>query len=86
MITNKEIIAIILLYIIVYFILYLDHKINIRCNCNDYESSKKISIKVPLLISLLSFVVYKFTEPYINNYFIPYTQIRQSIITDMVDF
>jgi hypothetical protein len=86
MITNKEIIGILLIFIITYSILYIDHKINIKCNCDKYKSFKTISIKVPLLMSIVSLIIYKISEQYINNYFAPVYQIKQNIITDMVDF
>ena len=86
MIQNKEIIGTLLIFIITYFILYLDSKVNVRCDCNNYKSSKTISIKIPLLISIISLIMYKILEPYINNYLMPFSKIRQNIITDMVDF
>lgn len=87
MISNKEIIGVIILFLIVYLIIYADHKLHKRCECdNCYLSSRKVSIKIPLLVSVIGFVAYKFAEPYINSYLSGSPIIRQNIITDMADF
>lgn len=83
--TIKEISCMVLLFLTIYLILYLDSKINIKCDC-EKNKSNKVSIKVPLIVTILMFVIYKIMEPQIITYFMPNTQIKQSIITDMVDF
>lgn len=84
--TIKEIGGVILLFFSIYLILYLDSKINIKCNCEKKNISNNVSIKVPLIVSILLFIIYKIMEPQITTYFIPNAQIKQNIITDMVDF
>ena len=59
---------------------------NMRCECDDYHDSYTVSVKVPLLISILSLIVYKILQPYILSYLNPYMITKQDIITDMVDF
>ena len=83
--TTKEIGGVFAIFFSIYFILYLDAKINNKCNCDKYKLNE-ISIKVPLLISLISLIVYKLMEKQINDFLIPNMQIKQNIITDMVDF
>lgn len=85
MLSTKEIGGTVFVFLFVYFILYLDHKSNVRCDCENNESSK-VSVKIPIITSLLLLIIYKMMETQINNYFTPYAQIRQNIITDMVDF
>lgn len=86
MLSTKEIGGTLFIFLFVYFILYLDNKINIKCDCNNYQKINKISIKIPIIISVLLLIIYKIMEIHINNYFTPLTQIRHNIITDMVDF
>jgi hypothetical protein len=83
--TTKEIGGIFVIFCSTYFILYLDTKINNKCDCDKYKSNA-LSIKVPLLITLISLIVYKLAEKQINDFIMPNTQIKQNIITDMVDF
>jgi hypothetical protein len=82
---TKEIGGIFAIFCSTYFILYLDAKINNKCDCDKYKLNA-VSIKVPLLISLISLIVYKLMEKQINDFFAPNMQIKQNIITDMVDF
>ena len=50
--TTKEIGGVFAIFFSIYFILYLDAKINNKCNCDKYKLNA-ISIKVTLLISLI---------------------------------
>ncbi len=84
MISNKEIGGVIILFLIVYIIIYADHRLNKRCECG--KSSKKISIKVPLIVSIIGLAIYKLSESHINAYLSGSPLIRQNIITDMADF
>ena len=87
MINKKEIIGCIILFIIVYSIIYADHKLHKQCDCDDrYLSSNKVSIKIPLLVTVICFVSYKFAEPYINSYISGHSVMKQNIITEMADF
>lgn len=84
MISKIEIIIILTIFISIYTILYMDHKLHEKCKCkNCYLSSNNISLKIPLLFTIIGFVIYKFIKPYLQNN----TQIiKQNIITDMADF
>ena len=77
----KEIIFAIILFIIIYLIIYLDHKINKKCNCNN-----TVSIKIPFIFTIFSYISYKLLETYIYSYICGLSVIKQDIITDMVDF
>jgi len=79
----KDIIIISLLFIIFYLILYLDQQINSNCECNE---EKKVSINIPLIMSIIIFSIYKYNEKDIKTYFVSVTTSKQMIITDMVDF
>jgi len=39
-----------------------------------------------MMVTIIGFIIYKFTEPYINSYINGYSVIKQNIITDMADF
>ena len=56
--TTKEIGGVFAIFCSIYFILYLDAKINNKCDCDKYKLNT-VSIKVPLLISLISLIIYK---------------------------
>jgi hypothetical protein len=87
MISKKEILGLIILFLTVYLIIYADHKLHKKCECeNCYLSSKNVSIKIPILVTLIGFVIYKLSEPYINSYINGNSVIKQNIITDMADF
>jgi len=77
----KEIIFTILLFLIIYIILYLDHKLNKKCKC-----ATSVSIKIPLFITILSYILYKLFETHIYAYIGGLSVIKQDIITDMADF
>lgn len=84
--TIREIGGTISFFFAIYLILYLDNKINIRCNCEKKNTSNKVSIKVPIIVTISLLIIYKIMEPQITTYFVSNAQIKQSIITDMVDF
>ena len=87
MISKKEILGSLILFLTIYFIIYADHKLHKKCDCDKcYLSSKNVSIKVPMMVTIIGFIIYKFTEPYINSYINGYSVIKQNIITDMADF
>jgi hypothetical protein len=87
MISKKEIIGSLILLVTIYLIIYADHKLHKKCDCeNCYLSSKKVSIKIPILVTILGIIIYKFTEPYINSYIQGNSVVKQNIITDMADF
>ena len=77
----KEIIFSILLFFIIYLIIYLDHKLNKKCQCDN-----NISIKIPFIITILTYILYKLLETNIYSYINGFSVIKQDIITDMADF
>jgi hypothetical protein len=81
MISKKELISIIFIFIIIYLILYLDYRLNNTTN----DEKKYISIKIPSFISILSFIFYKLFNKQITYYF-KNSIIKQDIITEMADF
>ena len=92
---NKEIIGCLIVFIVVYVILYIDKCVNntkcetYKCKCKvcEYKNEKFPSIKVPILFAIIALIGFKFTEPYINNYFNSCIALpKQDIITEMVDF
>ena len=87
MIPNNEILGLLILFLIIYFIIYIDHKLHIKCNCdNCYLTSQNISIKIPLLLTFISALIYKYTKSYINSFIYCNSINKQNIITDMADF
>jgi hypothetical protein len=87
MINKREIIGCLILFIVIYLILYADHKLHEKCECeNCYLSSNRVSIKIPLIVTVIGFVIYKIAEPYINSYISGHSVIKQNIITEMADF
>jgi len=87
MISKKEIIGSVILFITIYFIIYADHKLHKKCDCeNCYLSSKNVSIKIPILVTVIGLIIYKLTEPYVNSYIQGNSVVKQNIITDMADF
>jgi hypothetical protein len=87
MIIKKEIIGLLLLFSIIYLIIYIDHKLHTKCDCNNcYISSNQVSIKIPLLVSMIGFIIYKLSEPYIISYMCEFSIVKQDIITEMADF
>ena len=83
--TTKELVGTFILFIVIYFTLYLDNKINIKYDDNGKQIIKP-SIKLPMIMSIMLLIIYKSMEDKINSYLIPNMQIKQNIITDMVDF
>ena len=77
----KEIIFSILLFLLIYLIIYLDQKLNKKCKCDNY-----VSIKIPLIFTILTYILYKLLETNIYSYINGFSIIRQEIITDMADF
>lgn len=87
-ISKKEIIGIVILFMVTYFIIYTDHKLQKKYKCKDcYLSTNNVSIKIPLIVALIGFILYKLMIPYIRQYLcITAPVIKQNIITDMADF
>ena len=77
----KEIIFSILLFIIVYLIIYFDHKLNKKCDCEN-----NVSIKIPFIFTILIYLLFKLLETQLYSYIYGFSAIRQEIITDMADF
>jgi hypothetical protein len=87
MISKKEILGSLILFLTIYFIIYADHRLNKKCECdNCYLTSKNVSIKIPLLVTIIGFIIYKLVEPYVYSYISGNSVIKQNIITDMADF
>ena len=87
MLNKKEIIGSLIVFIIVYMILYADHRLYKKCNCEDcYLSSNKISFKIPFLVMLLSLIIYKLSEEYLKSNICGSSLSKQDIITEMADF
>lgn len=87
MLNKKEIIGSFIVFIIVYMILYADHRLHHKCDCNNcYLSSNKISLKIPFLIMLLSLIIYKISEKYLKSNICGSALLKQDIITEMADF
>lgn len=88
MISKKEIIGLMALFAITYFIIRADHKLQKKCKCKDcYLSAGRVSIKIPLIVTLVGFVLYKLMNPYIKQYLcITSPVIKQNIIAEMADF
>ena len=86
MINKKEIIGFILLFLIIYIIIYADHKINNKCNCDDCYLSSNVSVKIPIISSIIGLIIYKIAEPHIYAYMCSFSIVKQNIITEMVDF
>jgi hypothetical protein len=87
MINKIEIIGCLILFMVIYLVLYADHKLHEKCECdNCYLSSNKVSIKIPLIVTVIGFVIYRTTEPYINSYINGNSIVKQNIITEMADF
>lgn len=76
-----EIFLSVVLFLMIYFVIYLDHKINKTCKC-----SNDISIKIPFIFTILTYILYKLLEVQINDYINGFSTIKQDIITDMADF
>ena len=77
----KEIVFSILLFLILYLIIYLDNRLNKKCECDN-----NVSIKIPFIITILTYVLYKLLETQIYTYMTGFSDIKQDIITDMADF
>jgi hypothetical protein len=85
-ITTKEITGTIIIFFVIYLILYLDHKLNIKCDCENDKIIDKPSVKIPIIISLILLIIYKNMGNQICSYFMPNIRIKQNIITDVADF
>ncbi len=87
MISKKEILGSLILFLTIYFIIYADHRLDKKCDCDKCNvSSNNVSIKIPFLVMIIGFIIYKFAEPYINSYIHGHSVVKQNIITDMADF
>jgi hypothetical protein len=92
MLNKKEIFSFIFIFIFIYFIIWINHKLNQKLKCNECDKCNKCnltsdtSIKIPLLITMLSLVGYWFGKPYILSYISNNSIIKQDIITEIVDF
>ena len=78
----REIICVMILFLVIYLIIYLDHKINNKCNCKE----NNVSIKIPFLVSIITYILFKLLETNIYSYINGLSVIKQDIITDMADF
>ena len=78
----KEIICTIFLFITIYLILLLDNQLNKRCDCNE----NSVSVKVPLILTITFYIIFKILENYIYEYVCGFSTIKQDIITEMADF
>lgn len=76
MISKNEIIGYLIIFIIIYCILYFDNKLN--------KQDDDVSLKIPILMTLFSFIIYRCYGNYLLNYC--YYLSKQDIIIDMVDF
>jgi hypothetical protein len=87
MICIREVLGIILLFSSIYIILYIDHRLHKKCKCKDcYMSSNKISLIIPLVLTIIGFIIYKIAKPYIMPYIVDCTINKQDVITDMANF
>ena len=77
----KEVILFVILFLFFYLILYLDHIVNKKCKCKT-----GISIKIPFILTILLYIIYKCMEIQINDYINGFSTMKQDIITDMADF
>ena len=83
MISYKEIIICIIYFIIIYLVLYFDKKINSIKDKNNNE----VSIKIPILFTIIGFILYKLFEKNIISFFdLSHSIVKQDIITEMADF
>jgi hypothetical protein len=88
MISKKEIIGIAITFALIYFIIYVDHRLSQKCKCKDcYLNMNKISLKSPIILTIMCFVIYKLSFSYLSSYFGGSLKIvKQNIITDVADF
>jgi len=87
MINKIELISMLVLFCIIYLIIFADHKLHKKCKCDDcYLSSNRVSIKIPLLITIFSFILYKLSKPLLKSYVDIIPEAKQNIITEMADF
>lgn len=86
--TKTDMLILLLIFIFIYGILYLDHKLVPKCKNKDcYLNSKRISLKSSIAITLICFIIYKISIKYIINYMHnSVSTMNRTIITDMVDF
>jgi hypothetical protein len=79
MISYKEIIFCFINFIIIYLVLFCDKKIN--------SDNKEVSIKIPLIFTIIGFILYKLFEKNIISFFdLSHSIVKQDIITEMADF
>ncbi len=83
MLMKKEIIGFLLVFITIYLILFIDHKLNA---CDECKTYKKVSLKVPLIFTLSLLTLYKLFYQNLSLYFNNFSIAKQNIITDMADF
>lgn len=86
MITKLEFIGAVVLFAVNYLILYADHKMSKKCNCEDCYLNDNVSFKIPVLVTLIIFIFYKIMKPITIAYLNNVSMARQEIITDMADF
>ena len=83
MLKYEEIFGILVIFSITYIIIYLDHRLSNRCDCEECISVSTVSFKVPIIMSILFLLGYK----YIYQMLYPYlTSPKQEVITEMADF
>lgn len=78
----KEIICVIISFITIYLIILLDNQLNKKCDCVD----NGVSVKVPFILTILFYIIFKLLETYIYEYICGFSIIKQDIITEMADF
>ena len=86
MINKKEIFGLVFIFIFVYFIIWIDHRLYPKCKCEECDFTSNVSIKIPLLITALGLVGIWFGKPYILPYISNNLIVKQDIITEMADF
>jgi hypothetical protein len=83
MLKYEEIFGILIVFSITYVIIYLDHKMSNKCECKECISVSSVSFKVPIIMSILFLVGYKFIYQMIYSCFI---SPKQEVLTEMADF
>jgi hypothetical protein len=83
MLKYEEIFGILTVFSITYVIIYLDHRLSNKCDCTDCASVSTVSFKVPIIMSILFILGYKFIYQMLYPYL---TSQKQEVLTEMADF
>jgi tellurite resistance protein TehA-like permease len=89
MLNKKEIIGVIIIFFITYFIILFDHILISKNKCKSDECHNvlnSVQIHIPILVAIISLLICKIYESQINDYIYIEKCINQPIITDMFDF